>query len=171
MDVDFVNSYTEVLIENFDAVIKQNLMFQAQLKMLEKKKGESEILLNQLNEKDSSIAQLQQLVNNLQSELSSLNGIKERAIDASFVIDEKNRIQQALNETMQTNAFLRNAIDEKDSVIIEHGATITELNFRIKELEKQVPSQKLKKPTSKKPDTTVNKDSLNRIKVQSGGTF
>jgi hypothetical protein len=45
MDVEFLNSYTEVVLENFDAVLKQNLMFQTQLKIVEKRKGEKDELI------------------------------------------------------------------------------------------------------------------------------
>ena len=35
MSVEFSNAYQEILLDNFNSVIKQNLMFQTQLKMAE----------------------------------------------------------------------------------------------------------------------------------------
>ena len=36
MSVEFSNAYQEVLLENLDAILKQNFMFQARLKLFEK---------------------------------------------------------------------------------------------------------------------------------------
>ena len=36
MDVNLQNVYTEVLLDNFIAVIKQNIMFQAQIEVMSK---------------------------------------------------------------------------------------------------------------------------------------
>ena len=42
MDADFINTYTEVLLENAEAVIRQNFMLQARLKVMEKTLVEKE---------------------------------------------------------------------------------------------------------------------------------
>ena len=42
MDADFINVYTEVLLENAEAVIRQNFMLQAKLKVMEKTLEEKE---------------------------------------------------------------------------------------------------------------------------------
>jgi len=44
MDMNFVNVYSEVLKENLDAVLNQNFMFQAQLKISEKSLKEKDEL-------------------------------------------------------------------------------------------------------------------------------
>ena len=36
MSVEFSNVYQEVLLENLDAILKQNFMFQARIKLFEK---------------------------------------------------------------------------------------------------------------------------------------
>lgn len=79
MDVEFLNSYTEVVLENFDAVLKQNLMFQTQLKVVEKRKGEKEELVKQLEEQDKYVKQLEMTISQLQSEVSSSQEIKKKS--------------------------------------------------------------------------------------------
>ena len=36
-DANFINAYNEVVLENFTAVLKQNFMFQTQIKFLEER--------------------------------------------------------------------------------------------------------------------------------------
>ena len=47
-DVDFINAYNEVILENFNAVLKQNFMFQTQIKFLQEQVNE----LDSLKEKE-----------------------------------------------------------------------------------------------------------------------
>ena len=51
MSVEFSNAYQEILLDNFNSVIKQNMMFQTQLKMAEEmqKNNKSEDKINLLN--------------------------------------------------------------------------------------------------------------------------
>ena len=51
MSVEFSNAYQEILLDNFNSVIKQNMMFQTQLKMAEEaqKNNKSDDRLNLLN--------------------------------------------------------------------------------------------------------------------------
>ena len=47
-DVNFVNSYNEIVFDNFIAVLKQNLVFQTQLKLVEAKVAKLNELEQQL---------------------------------------------------------------------------------------------------------------------------
>lgn len=67
-DVAFINSYNEIVFENFLAVLKQNLMFQTQLKLLEPKVAR----LNELEQKLSESGNLGQDVSRLQQSVQSL---------------------------------------------------------------------------------------------------
>jgi len=53
MSVEFSNAYQEILLDNFNSVIKQNMMFQTQLKMAEEaqKNNKSDEKINLLNKK------------------------------------------------------------------------------------------------------------------------
>lgn len=171
MDVEFLNSYTEVVLENFDAVLKQNLMFQTQLKVVEKRKGEKDELLKQLEEKGKYVQQLENTIAEMQNDLSASQELRKRVIDNDSVINEKSRIQQALNDTMQKVAELEKKITEKESVISGAKKEIDELKAYISKLEEITPTTKLKKLTGKTLEPVAVESNLNNAKVQSGGTF
>lgn len=171
MDVEFLNSYTEVVLENFDAVLKQNLMFQTQLKVVEKRKGEKDELLKQLEEKGKYVQQLENTIAEMQNDLSVSQELRKRVIDNDSIINEKSRIQQALNDTMQKVAGLEKKITEKESVITGAKKEIDELKSYISKLEEITPTTKLKKLTGKTLEPVAVESNLNNVKVQSGGTF
>jgi chromosome segregation ATPase len=112
MSVEFSNAYQEILLENLMAVIKQNFVFQTQLKLTE----------NSGNEKND----LQERLNALQSEFDTISNqardvevYKSRAEQNSSAHEEKSRIQTALNDTMAENARLKNQIEANQNEIRE----------------------------------------------------
>lgn len=158
MDVEFLNSYTEVVLENFDSVLKQNLVFQTQLKILGKTKNQIEDLNKKLEEKDKLITELQNSIQLLQQDEYKNNSI----------INEKNRIQQALNDIMQQNVVLQENIKQKDDIILNCNQEISNLKFNIEELK---PVPKLKKNNDNQIKNVINKNILNKEIIKSGGTF
>ena len=112
MSVEFSNAYQEILLENLMAVIKQNFVFQTQLKLTE----------NSGNEKND----LQERLNTLQSEFDAISNqardveiYKSKAEQNSSAHEEKSRIQTALNDTMAENARLKNQIEANQNEIRE----------------------------------------------------
>ena len=112
MSVEFSNAYQEILLENLMAVIKQNFIFQTQLKLTE----------NSGNEKND----LQERLNALQSEFDTISNqardvevYKSRAEQNSSAHEEKSRIQTALNDTMAENARLKNQVEANQNEIRE----------------------------------------------------
>ena len=112
MSVEFSNAYQEILLENLMAVIKQNFIFQTQLKLTE----------NSGNEKND----LQERLNTLQSEFDTISNqardvevYKSRAEQNSSAHEEKSRIQTALNDTMAENARLKNQVEANQNEIRE----------------------------------------------------
>lgn len=158
MDVEFLNSYTEVVLENFDSVLKQNLVFQTQLKILGKTKNQIEDLNKKLEEKDKLITELQNSIQLLQQDEYKNNSI----------INEKNRIQQALNDIMQQNVVLQENIKQKDDIILNCNQEISNLKFNIEELK---PVPKMKKKNDNQIKNVINKNILNKEIIKSGGTF
>lgn len=158
MDVEFLNSYTEVVLENFDSVLKQNLVFQTQLKILGKNKNQIEDLNKKLEEKDKLITELQNSIQLLQQDEYKNNSI----------INEKNRIQQALNDIMQQNLVLQENIKQKDDIILNCNQEISNLKFNIEELK---PVPKMKKKNDNQIKNVINKNILNKEIIKSGGTF
>jgi chromosome segregation ATPase len=112
MSVEFSNAYQEILLDNLVAVIKQNFVFQTQLKLTE----------NAGNEKND----LQERLNTLQSEFDTISNqardveiYKSRAEQNSSAHEEKSRIQTALNDTMAENSRLKNQVEANQNEIRE----------------------------------------------------
>lgn len=132
MSVEFSNAYQEILLDNLLSIIKQNFVFQTQIKMTE----------NIVNEKQ----ELQKRYDNLLNEKNTLN---------SSSSEEKSRIQQALNDTMKKNSLL-----SKENTSLKDELEI--LKQHIAKLEENIPATKLKKIVNEKDLTNfVNKDDGN----------
>lgn len=189
MDVDFINAYTEVLTENFDAVIKQNFIFQTKLKLTEKVNREKEDLIAQLDEIKKQREELQNQNEFLNATVVRTENVREKAGEVENANAERSRIQSALNEAMQKVTKLENEVAHKDSVIAKNK---TEANDKLQEvleyvakLEEVVPVSKLKKlnPEAAAKKTTQSDtvavdaieqpqiENLNKVEIQSGGTF
>lgn len=101
MSVEFANMFQETVLENLTGVIKQNVVYQTQIKLMEK----------DLQQK----AELQEKYNKLILECEQLKNIsqdlelyKSRADVNQSAHDEKSRIQTALNETLRKVSLLEN---------------------------------------------------------------
>ena len=113
MDVQFINSYNEVLFDNFVSVLKQNILFQTNIKILEEKvKGYSNLEqnLNELNDIRNmyntaldNIDKLQAQLNQKDQQLSSMHSNEA----------EKYRLQSAVNDLMRQNAELEAKLNKK----------------------------------------------------------
>jgi len=163
MSVEFSNAYQEVLLENLDAILKQNFMFQARLKLLEKEaniKTELQVKL------DDVTAKYQDAL----SQVGQTEQYKVQALSNDAIVQEKTRIQSALNDTMRE-------LDSTKSVLEKSQAEIGELKIQILELQKLIPpapKTPVKKTTVKteetKPDDSASTD-LFQIKVDGGSSF
>jgi hypothetical protein len=162
MSVEFSNIYQEVLLENLDVIIKQNFVMQARLKLLEKEtdvRAEMQAKINDLTVKHQET--LQQINNN--------QHYKVQAESNDAIVQEKTRIQSALNDTMRELGKTKSALELKEK-------EIEEMNLRISDLEKLIPSapKAVKKVTVKsieeKP-VQISATETNKLKVEAGGTF
>ena len=163
MSVEFSNAYQEVLLENIDSILKQNFMFQARLKLLEK----------EANIKTELQAKLDDVTAQYQEALAQVGAAEQYRVQASSndaIVQEKSRIQSALNDTMRELGTTKGALEGSQAVI-------EELKSRIAELEKLVPpapKTPVKKTTvkteEKKPDDSASTDLFN-IKVDDGSSF
>ena len=163
MSVEFSNAYQEVLLENIDSILKQNFMFQARLKLLEK----------EANIKTELQAKLDDVTVKYQQALADVGAAEQYKVQASSndaIVQEKSRIQSALNDTMRELGTTKGALEGSQ-------AEVKELKSRIAELEKLVPPAP-KTPTKKttvkteekKPDDSASTDLFN-IKVDDGSSF
>lgn len=155
MSVEFSNAYQEVLLENLDSILKQNFMFQTKLKLFEK----------EANIKTELQAKLDDVTAKYQQALDDVGEAEQYKVQASSndaIVQEKSRIQSALNDTMQELGKTKTALEKSQA--------------RVAELEKLVPpTPKTTKKTTvkteeKKPDDSASTDLFN-IKVDDGSSF
>lgn len=128
MNTDLNNAYLEVLQENLDAIIKQNFLFQAQLKVNEKISDRKIELENLLNEQAS-------IINNLNDKLAQMELYKSRSEQNTQVHEEKNRIQSALNDVMQQLNAVNTQLSEKENKINSLNSIISDLETKLKTVE------------------------------------
>ena len=150
MSVEFSNAYQEILFDNLMSIIKQNFIFQTQIKLAEDKGKQKEEIEARYNE-------LVNKFNSVQGDLQQIESYKSKASQNLSAHEEKTRIQQALNDTMKKNGGLEKEIQNKQK-------EIDALKEYIAKLEEIAPSSKLKKinssavkPVEEKPVETVTK--------------
>lgn len=110
-DVTFINAYNEIVFENFQAILKQNLVFQTQLKLMESKIVRIEALEKQLadsTESAKNAEQLQARIDALTTEVTAKNSQIQQQSGADA---ERHRIQTALNDRMRECESLRASVE------------------------------------------------------------
>jgi len=163
MSVEFSNAYQEVLLENLDSILKQNFMFQARLKLFE----------TEANIKTELQAKLDDVTAKYQEAIAQVGAAEQYKVQASSndaIVQEKTRIQSALNDTMRELGTTKGALEGSQ-------AEVKELKSRIAELEKLIPpapktpaKKNTVKTEEKKPDDSASTDLFN-IKVDDGSSF
>ena len=131
MSVEFSNAYQEILLENLMTIIKQNFVFQTQLKMTEN-------VGNQKAELETKYNEVVNQWNSVQGQLAEIESYRQRADNNTSAHQEKSRIQTALNDEMKKSAGLKVEIQKKEE-------EISELKEYISKLEEIAPMSKLKK--------------------------
>ena len=181
MDAKFLNTYNEVILDNFNAVLKQNFLFQTQIKVLEeqvKEKSELETKLASLSSENNDIVELRGEIDGLKDELNNKNLAIQNLNNTD---SERHRLQTAVNNQMKEIEGLKSQVGSlqngKDSVIkLLKDKEKEQLDY-IAQLEEMLPNSKKKKlgielPTTEKELTIPVKDEMNVLKFTSnGGTF
>jgi len=175
MSVEFSNLYQEVLLENLDVILKQNFMMQARLKLLEKEanvRAEMQAKIDELTVKHQEALE----------QIGQTQHYKTQAESNDAIVQEKTRIQSALNDAMRELGTTKSSLEVKDKELGEIKNTleakekeIQEMKSRVLELEKIIPSASkvVKKPTVKTEEKPVeiSATETNNIRVEAGGTF
>jgi hypothetical protein len=137
-DANFINAYNEVVLENFIAVLKQNFMFQTQIKFLEERVSTIPALEEKGNSYDSVVREKIELQNKISS-LTSENENKDNIIRNTTNSDaDKHRLQTALNEQAKELEKLSNKVTDVEN-------DIADKKYYIKQLEDMLPNSKRKK--------------------------
>ena len=161
MDMNYVTAYQEVLLENLDAILKQNFQFQTRLKLYEmdsNKQAELQAKFNELS------ANYQEAVNKLDEFKNSSQVYKVQAESSDAIVQEKNRIQSALNDAMREITVLNQSIQTKDREI----SNLKDIIAKPKEEEK--PKKVAVKKVEDKPEETKI-ENLAKPKIDSVNTF
>ncbi len=141
MSVEFSNTYQEILLDNLVSIIKQNFIFQTQLKLAENgNKNKSE-----LQEKyDTLFSQYE----SLKSQTPELEALRLRVDTNAGAHEEKSRIQSALNDEMKKCVELKGQLETKSSELARQHQEIVDLKNQILKLESLIPVSKTKKSNS-----------------------
>jgi len=177
MSVEFSNAYQEILLDNFNSVIKQNMLFQTQLKMAEEaqKNNKSEEKINLIN------GEYNTLKSQYDEALRKISELEPRVNMSQSLHDEKTRIQSALNEEMRKNTVHREEIQQKNVIIEEHVKKIAELTNELSNLKSELEKMNTKvedlntisekkESTMPKVKKTNSKNDMTSI-VADGGSF
>jgi predicted RNase H-like nuclease (RuvC/YqgF family) len=158
MDAKFLSAYNEVALDNFVAVVKQNILFQTQVKFLE----DQVKIIPGLQEKVGDFARIIEENSDLKNQLNNRNSIIQNSVNSDV---EKNRLQTALNSQSKELAKLREDTAKQKEYITQ--------------LEEMLPNSKKKKlgidvlPTKdevKEDEPQIKNDDV--LKVESaGGSF
>ena len=141
MSVEFSNTYQEILLDNLVSIIKQNFIFQTQLKLAENGNKDK----TELQEKyDTLFSQY----NSLKSQTPELEALKLRVDTNAGAHEEKSRIQSALNDEMRKSVELKGQLEVKSSELAKQHQEIVDLKNQILKLESSIPTPKLKKSNS-----------------------
>lgn len=185
MDVRLQNAYVEVLLGNFLEVVKQNIMFQAQIEIANKDNKDVGENQRRLKEISDSNVELQKQLLEKDREISRLtterNDLKNSSNNNNSLAQEKQRLQSAVNDYMRQLNEARNETlrvkSESQDVLLQNNNRIEELTKYVTRLEAAIPANKLKKvklgeniqstPEVTEPEITLPIDDS----VKNGGTF
>ena len=154
MSVEFSNAYQEILLDNLVAIIKQNFVFQTQLKLAENT--------------GKATAEIQEKYNELIQAYEAVKDLKTKVDVNASAHEDKSRLQSALNDSMKQNTALQKQLEEKNT-------EIASLNEYIEKLESIATPSKLKKLNPEKftEENIVEQpvSNLFAIKVNDGSSF
>ena len=154
MSVEFSNAYQEILLDNLVAIIKQNFVFQTQLKLAE--------------DSGKATAEIQAKYNELIQAYEAVKDLKTKVDVNASAHEDKSRLQGALNDSMKQHTALQKQLEEKNT-------EIAGLNEYIEKLESIATPSKLKKLNPEKftEENIVEQpvSNLFAIKVNDGSSF
>jgi len=141
MSVEFSNTYQEILLDNLVSIIKQNFIFQTQLKLAEGGNKDK----TELQEKyDTLFSQYE----SLKSQTLELEALRLRVDTNAGAHEEKSRIQSALNDEMKKSVELKGQLEVKSSELVGKTQEIVDLKNQILKLESSISTPKPKKSNS-----------------------
>jgi chromosome segregation ATPase len=167
-DLKFLSFFNEVAQDNFVSVVKQNLVFQAQIRLLE--------------DAVKVIPELQKKIEDLEINKTEYRGLVEENTDLKNQLKNKNSIIENTNKSDIEKARIQSALNEKMREVSQFKKTIEDLQKEIQENKeyKNKLQEMLPKTAKKKLGITVEEteketsNSDNDMKdeiISNGGTF
>lgn len=175
-DVRFLTYYNETVIENFISVVKQNLLFQAQIRGLEEQLKiipELQKSAEQFEELKVEITRLKEDNINLKNQLDSKAAIVE---NANKVDTERFRLQTAVNTQMKEITGYKDTIANLQNQLKKETEYTKQLEEMLpktakKKLGIEIVEQITKEEVQKTESLPLN-NTEEKLKVESsGGTF
>jgi uncharacterized phage infection (PIP) family protein YhgE len=149
-DANFINAYNEVILENLNAIMKQNFMFQTQIKFLEQRVNELPEMEKKLadfeKDKSSELEQLQNSTGDFEKKLSDKQNDYNRLMDeknnlAGQVLSLKNEVEDK-NRVILNNITSDNDKHRLQTAVNQQSGEIDILKNRIESMEKEIDSHK-----------------------------
>jgi chromosome segregation ATPase len=156
-DLTFLNTYTEVVQENVSAIIKQNFVFQTQLKMAENKLAVMDDAIRNADNLSVQNKELQTKINELLSLTSSYK----------TVADDKSRLQSSLNETSQVKNQMQTQLNDMQQELTR--LRLKTDDYEAMKKENNVLRKKLGLDAEKTPAKKTEKPAV--VKESPAGTF
>ncbi len=180
MSMEFSNTYQEILLENLMSVIKQNFMFQTQIKLIENTAKEKEELEKSYVELKKQFDELINNYNLSKGDLDQIEIYKNKAEQNLSAHEEKSRIQSALNEEMKKSSTLKKEMEDTilqlQKALKNKNDEFVLLKEYVLKLEDVVPVTKLKKINPPKVFEELKNEAPKienklQIKVLDGSSF
>ena len=149
-DSNFINAYNEVILENLNAIMKQNFMFQTQIKFLEQRVNELPEMEKKLadfeKDKSAELKQFQNSAGDFEKKLSEKQNDFNRLVDeknnlAGEVLSLKNEIEDK-NRIIQNNVTSDNDKHRLQTAVNQQAGEIEKLKNRIESMEEEIDSSK-----------------------------
>ena len=149
-DSNFINAYNEVILENLNAIMKQNFMFQTQMRFLEERVNKipemEQKLANFEKIKSSELEQLQNSAGDFEKKLADKQNEYNRLVDeknslAGEVLSLKNEVEDK-NRIIQNNVTSDNDKHRLQTAVNQQSGEIEKLKNRIESMEKEIDSHK-----------------------------
>jgi len=170
-DIKFLEKYNESAIENFVAVVKQNILFQAQISYLSEQNSQMEELKKQIADfqivKDS-LVKLREENANLANELNNKVTIIESANKSDA---EKYRMQTSLNEQSREIERLTNGLTDSQEKVKEQTKYIAKLEEMLPKTAKKKLGITLEQNVEETNQEEGSIDNENTEPLSSGGSF
>jgi len=167
-DLKFLSFFNEVAQDNFVSVVKQNLVFQAQIRLLE--------------DAVKVIPELQKKIEDLEINKTEYRGLVEENTDLKNQLKNKNSIIENTNKSDIEKARIQSALNEKMREVSQFKKTIEDLQKELQEnkeytnkLQEMLPKTAKKKlgitvEETEKEASNSDNDMKDEI-ISNGGTF